>query len=548
MSKVLVVGFDGATFDVVLPLVSQGRLPNVANLMQRGTWGPLRSAIPPITPTAWTTFFTGKNPGKHGVFDFHELDPDTYEMRPVRVDRHTEKSIWQLLTEAGKTSIVVDVPYTYPPQPLQGVQITGYGTPRTPGTVFTYPQDLADRVPADLRPEIRVALPRHTFDRSLAFVDEWTAIMDGRRRLLRHLMKEHDWDFFFVVFTITDFMAHVFWTFVEPAHPNYKRPEGSTYREAFFRAYEQADALLGELMTWAGPATTTLVMSDHGFGSIYPRQYLFRKLAEGGFVRFRSAPLLSRAGDRLIKATMQAYTSLPFLREWVKSMRPQRQKAVKMLLRRGGLIPSAGAVDFRKSPVLPSNSSLQMWINSQDRFTHGIVSLHEKHDLLDRLSRYLRALQDPVTQEPVVADVYQGSDVYQGPAVPRGPDLVIEYHNFYRPDAESRTVNPYLEGGHTGYGIFLAYGPGVRPTEVAGASLTDLAPTVLYLLGEPVPPDMDGRVIAEMFTKAYRTAHPVRYGTWPARLEEAPAGAESAYTPEQEAEIEDQLRRLGYIE
>ncbi|MCA9926248.1 MAG: alkaline phosphatase family protein, partial [Anaerolineales bacterium] len=116
------------------------------------------------------------------------------------------------------------------------------------------------------------------------------------------------------VFSITDNMGHVFWTYIEPSHPNYHKPEAAAFREAFFHAYEQCDTMLGDMMAWAGPDTTTIIISDHGFGSIYPRQYLFRRLTEGGFLKYESPPFFSIFGDRLMKLAMKAYTGLPFLR------------------------------------------------------------------------------------------------------------------------------------------------------------------------------------------------------------------------------------------
>ncbi|HNB51271.1 MAG TPA: alkaline phosphatase family protein, partial [Anaerolineales bacterium] len=266
MSKVLIVGWDGATFDVIQPLLAEGQLPNLARFVQQGAWGTLRSIVPPVTPGAWTSFFTGKNPGKHGIYDFQDLDPATYQFKPVRTDRHREKTLWQLLGEQGKRSLIFDVPYTYPPQPLNGWMLTGYGTPRTPDTVFTFPPNLTDLLPPDLREEIRIAQPTHRFDRSPAFIAEWEQIMAGRKKLLHHLITQEAWDLFMVVFSITDNLAHVFWTYYDPAHPNYHKPEGPAYREAFLNAYRLSDDLLGDLMTAAGPDTTTVILSDHGFG------------------------------------------------------------------------------------------------------------------------------------------------------------------------------------------------------------------------------------------------------------------------------------------
>lgn len=148
MKRALIVGLDGATFDVIQPLVEQGRLPNLARMMREGAWGPLRSTVPPISPTAWTTFATGVGPGVHGVYDFVRFRPGTTERVPVPAGKHGRATLWRLFSRADRRVVVLDVPFTHPPEPVDGVMITGYGTPRTPGTVYTHPADLPQRLDA----------------------------------------------------------------------------------------------------------------------------------------------------------------------------------------------------------------------------------------------------------------------------------------------------------------------------------------------------------------------------------------------------------------
>lgn len=546
MSKLLLVGLDGATFNIIRPLVDRGQLPTLAYLLRHGASGTLHSTVPPITPTAWTTVFTGKDPGKHGIFDFSELAAD-YTRRPVRATGHREKPLWQLLGDAGLRSIISDVPFTYPPAPLNGVMLTGYGTPRSPDTVFTYPDDLARRVPPELRDQVRVALPRHAFDRSAAFVAEWQAIMDGRRRWLEHWLSAEPWDFFFHVFSITDNLAHVFWTYLEPRHPNFAAAEAPAFRDALLGAYRQCDALLGDMLAWAGPDTNVLIISDHGFGSIYPRQYLFNRLAAGGFVRFRTPSRAAAAGDRLLRLAVGAYNRLPWLREWVKGLRPQRKKALGSALRQGGLLPEAAALDVTRSTVLPTSFGLQMWLNRRDRFDHGLLAPAEAAALLDRLEQHL--LADRVGATPVIARTYRGADLYDGPAAVHGPDLVVEYSDFFRFSAEPAPHaqrHPQLEGGHTPDGILIAHGPAIQPQAAVDMRLHDIAPTVLHLLDRPVPVDMDGHVAEALLTPALRAARPVRRDAAPAVLDGD--GDDGAFSAEQAADLHHQLRQLGYVD
>lgn len=543
MGKVLVVGLDGATFDIIHPLVADGRLPNLAHIMQTGAWGTLKSTVPPVTPSAWTSFFTGKNAGKHGIYDFQEIDPDTYQFHTVRTNQHREKTLWDLLGETGRQAIVTDVPFTYPPRPINGWMITGYGTPRTPGNIITYPADLADHLPPHLRSEIKVALPTNKFERSQRFVDEWKEVMEGRRQLLCYLMTERPWDLFMHVFSITDTMAHVFWTYVDPAHPNYHKPEGETYREAFLHGYEMCDQILGEMIELAGPGTTILILSDHGFGSVRPRQYIFQRLLKGGYVKGKGNASLR---GRLMKTAVDTYNRFPFLREWIKGLRPNNRRRMKQTLRRAQLMPNVKGIDYTRSKIVPTNFGLRMWVNDQGRFAQGIVPPSQKDALLTELDQYLTAHRDKATGKPIIARTYRGDDLYHGPFANRGPDMVIEYSNLHDPGAATPPKNPFLEGGHTANGIFLAHGPKIQSIHLEPANLIDLAPTILHLFGQPVSPDMDGRVITGIFTPDYQKTHPVQFGDEPARHGTDHAG--TGYTEDEEAEINAQLRQLGYID
>ncbi len=542
----MVVGFDGATFDVINPLIANGRLPTLAHLLKNGVHGTLHSTIPPITPTAWTTVLTGKNPGKHGIFDFQEMDPQTYARSPVYTDRHREKTIWDLLGEANISSIITDVPYTYPPRPLNGLMLTGYGTPRTNETLFTFPEAWEMVLPSDLHDQIRIAQPVANFDRSQAYIDEWREVMNGRSRLLKHLLTQQDWGFFFHVFSITDNLAHVLWTYLEPSHPNYNRAEAPAYREALFDAYAQCDHLLGKMLEWAGPDCNLLLMSDHGFGSVYPRQYLFQRLVDGGYLNYDSGDSGSSLRDVLMKSAIRTYNSFPFLREWVKNLRPNQAAALKNSLKSGGLLPSNDAINYQKSRVLPSDFGLQLWLNHQKRFSNGLLNEEETAVLIQQLNQYLTTDLDKATQQPIIKSVYQGASQYHGEFSWLGPDLIIENQNFYNPGSTSHVPNPKLEGSHTHKGIFVGYGPDLNTAVLnKEISLQDLAPTMLHLLDQPIPIDMDGQVIKEALSDEM-AKKPIHKSDQAAQYDTPQT--QTKLSDDEEEAIKTQLRQLGYID
>jgi hypothetical protein len=243
---------------------------------------------------------------------------------------------------------------------------------------------------------------------------------------------------------------------------------------------------------------------------------------------------------------VELYTRFPFLREWVKGLAPKRRKQLKGTLERTGIMPTDGSVDYANSLVIPTNFGLRMWINDDERFAQGIVPAGEREAVLKRLITFLEADRDEATGRPVISAVFRGEGLYSGPYAENGPDLVIEYNNLYDSAAGSAVArNPHIEGGHTLDGILLATGPDVRRAEVQGASLVDIMPSVLHLLGLEIPPDVDGQVLTQMLTPEYMLEHPVRMGEMPARRESVEV--EGAYTSEQEEEIRKQLRQLGYL-
>lgn len=534
--RVLIVGLDGATFDVIQPLVAQGRLPNLAAMMERGTWGELRSTIPSITPTAWTSFATGKGPGKHGLFDFQILDPNTYDLTPARGYRHGHKTLWGLLTEAGRSSIILDVPFTFPPEAIQGIMVSGFGTPRTPGTAFTHPPGLADELRARYG-DFQVALPRERFDRSQNFFSEWDQVLSSRQRVAVDLMDQREWDLFMIVLSATDNLAHAVWTYYDPGHPNYYTADGPQFRHGFEASYEKSDAFLGALMERA-PGADVIVMSDHGFGTGRPRQYLFNALVRGGFLHYGGA-----GGGRLTHLVTNLYIRFPWLRESVKNLRPGNRRQLKRVLGSRRLMPGLENTDLARSQVLPANFGLQLYVHRSDRFAQGPVQPAEAEEVCRRVSGYLLSLRDPLSGEQVIGKVHRAEEIYPGPRLDQAPDLVIEYTNMYRPRASAPRLNPGLEGRHERQGVFLAHGPHLGQSSPEGARIEDVAPTVLHLLDVPVPEDMDGRVLVEALASDFFAGRAVQFGP-PALAEHTPGGD---YSPEEQAEVEAQLRALGYI-
>lgn len=543
--RVLVIGLDGATFDVVKPLVAEGQLPNLGRLMDQGSHGVLRSTHPPITPSAWTSFATGKNPGSHGLFDFQRVEPDTYAFVPVPANQHGQRTLWGILSDASRRSVVLDVPFTYPPESIRGCVITGYGTPTTEGTVFTYPPRLRDELIAGCG-SCEVATVSGRLELSDSYFERWDHILASRACIASYLMDREDWDLFMIVYGVTDNMQHTLWAFLEPQHPAYHSDEGHRYRQRLFSYYAKVDELAGELLARCDAGIHVLVMSDHGFGSTRTSKYLSKLLMDEGLIRYKGLPILSKSTTWMMRRLLNLYHSTPFLGDVVRRLSGKQKVGLKQALSRTALLPVAENIDWDHTLAFPGGYGLQVYIHRKDRFPQGTVSPGEECEkLVEHIIERLLALTDPISGEPVIKAVYRAQDIYHGRFSDQAPDLIVEYDNVYQPDQAGAcgALNPGLEGNHTMDGVFIGHGPRILASSPVEPQITDLAPTVLYLLGLPVPEDMDGRVLTEIIEPAWLANHPVTY----ADATSAPVSDES-YSAEEAELVREQLRALGYID
>jgi len=545
--KVLIVGLDGATFDVICPLVTAGRMPNVGSLMTTGTHGILRSTIPPITPTAWTSFMTGVNPGKHGIYDFQRAVPGSHEFRPVPAGQHEYKSIWRLASEAGKAVVSLDVPFTYPPEVINGCLISGYGTPVSEDVDFTWPRGLAQELREEFgecRPAVLEQLPNRTAE----FFREWDRLLVNRVAIAHYLWSRVDWDLFMIVLGVTDNVQHVLWNYLDPRHQDYYAPHATEYREILYGYYEKADAFLGTLLDRVDDDTTVLIMSDHGFGSTRPGLFLPQLLMDMNMLHYRGGSRATQRSSGLMRSLLKYYNSVPWLRRLLLRTSSRYKTALKHLLEKGALIPSLENIDWAHTRAFPTAFGLHIYVNRADRYPEGIVHPGEEYkQLLEQLRRSLLAVTEPVTGEPIIRAVYRGDETYQGKWFESAPDLIVEYTNFFNPDREPNPANTLsgIGGSHVPEGIVVAAGSAIRGGIVEGAQIEDLAPTILHLLGLSVPSDMDGRVLHEILADEWIDSHPAVYDGSARR--ESVEEHEYAYSKAEVEQVREQLSGLGYL-
>nr|HET6903247.1 alkaline phosphatase family protein [Ktedonobacteraceae bacterium] len=263
-TKVLILGLDGATPELVDRWVEENKLPYLKQIMEKGVYGKLKSVYPPISPAAWTTFATGYNPGKHGVYDFRDYDNTRYGcFADTIVDSNSfaGKTIWDIVGAAGQKVGVVTVPVTYPAWKVNGFMISGYPTPDT-GKSFTYPPELGKTLP----PMVGDA----AFFKSATghvLLKEMNRSMHECTDVSIDLMNKDDYGLFIMVVGATDRAHHDWWKYIDPQHPAYDPKEAELYGDLILEVYKAADACVGKFLEAIDDDTTVIVMSDHGGGS-----------------------------------------------------------------------------------------------------------------------------------------------------------------------------------------------------------------------------------------------------------------------------------------
>lgn len=552
--RCFVIGLDGATFDLILPWVAQGKLPAMAQVLARGAWGQLRSTVPPMTGPAWTTFATGANPARHSIYDWVYREPGTYNFVPATAANRRLPSLWSLLGAAGRRVAVVNVPMTFPPEPVNGLLISGLPTPSKQVT-FTHPPELAQEIERITGNYILYPDPGQAY--SDAGVDAFLARLyqttETRIKLVENLRGREAWDFFMVVFNGTDTVQHAMWKFMSPAHPLHDPAKAAKYGDAILTFYQFLDRWLATQIASLPPDTVLMLMSDHGFGPFHKFIHVNNWLREQGFLAIKPAwrARLKYAAFRAGFSPMAVYDLL--MRLGLGSLKREVVRGQGQGLLRT-LFLSFDDVDWPATRAYSLGNIGQIRLNVTGREPQGCVAPGREYEQVrEEIMARLRLLTDPSTGEAVVDEIYPREELYRGPYLEDAPDIVflpkrLEYFGFGEYEFGSHRVieamRRGISGTHRMNGIFAALGEPVQPgVEISGATLADLAPTVLHLLGQPIPAAMDGRVLIQALRGPLAAQTPQVVDT------PAPVSTTGAFTlsAEDEAAISERLRGLGYV-
>ena len=556
MSKVLIIGLDGATPELVDRWVEENKLPYLKQIMQNGAYGRLRSVYPPISPAAWTTFATGYNPGKHGVYDFRDYDNTRYScFADTIVDSNAfaGKSIWDLVGATGRKVGVVTVPVTYPAWKVNGFMISGYPTPDT-GKSYTYPPELARTIPSLVGDAafFKSAKP-------LALVKEMKRLMHLCTDVSIAQMQKDDYALFIMVVGATDRAHHDWWKYIDPEHPAYDPREAERYGDLILEVYQDADACVGKFLEVADDDTTVIVMSDHG-GGAHPKYFLNTNSWLHTLGLLQVSEKAGQNSGKLKEAFRQFYRTrirrFPYLEKVYRSL-PQSMKKVATNLDSQTMM-NLDAIDWKRTrayrfPMYPPVEGIM--INVAGRQPQGCVQPGEEYERLrTRILEEVRDLRHRDTGEPIVLEAYRREELYHGERLESAPDLILVTQDCYKGGTGMGElvsdvpldVLSHLSGVHRMDGIILAQGPHVRcNARIEQAGIIDVAPTVLYALGMPIPSDMDGKPLTALFEEVYTRETAASYTD--ERTVEDVARDKYGYSEEEEESVRLKLEALGYL-
>ncbi len=545
-SRVVVIGLDGATALLLGPWMAAGELPHLAQLTRDGASGSLRSTIRPESSVAWTTFGTGVNPGRHGIFGFARQHPRCYVLS-FNNSRHVRAPVfWALVGQQGKRVAVVNVPMTYPPSPVNGLLVSGMLTPG-PKATFTYPPQLGTELLARI-PGYRFSVDRVGLNEQ-AWLAQVKASIEARQQAVLWLLGQEAWDLFVAVFTAPDRLQHFLWPHLDPRHPRHDPAAAAALWPSILACYRALDQAVGEIVAACGAESGVWIVSDHGFAGCHKTFSVNAWLVRQGWLMLKP-----RAGRRAHQSLwLRRLRQLPALRRlkrslpWIGNWRLPAQA-----LR----VDPAEWTDWSHTRAFFSDSG-GIRINLRGREPLGTVAPAEYDALCEEITASLLALRDPETGAPPVGGVYRREELYNGPYTDLAPDLIVEpvrddpdpgrnYVLAYgiAPGGALFDVGGDIAGNHALDGICVAWGKRIEPgAQLVGARLVDLAPTICYDLGLPVPAHIEGRVLREAFRPRVLTERPVRQVEY-----ELPDGLGFVSDLTEEAlAVEERLRGLGYI-
>jgi predicted AlkP superfamily phosphohydrolase/phosphomutase len=508
-------------------------MPNLKKMSENGAWGELETIFPPVTAPAWTSFVTGKNPGKHGIFEFLSKQDI-----PVNRKHIKSKPIWNILS--NKKSIILNIPVTYPPEKINRIMITGFLTPENKN--FSYPPEISKEIEERFGKYplfIKTGYKQGKIDK---FLKELKHELNYKIKVAKYLMEKYSWDFSMLHILGTDRIQHELWHLIDKKNPMYKKEE-AIHKEKFYNYFKYLDKKIGELKKALGN-TTFMIVSDHGFGPTHYYMDINLWLLKNGFIKLKKTPL-SLLKFALFKAgfTPESVYILGILfgKEYKRGEKDfdERLKNIKLAEK---IFFSFNDIDWKKTKAYSKGNYGQIFVNLKHREENGSVEKKDYRKIVNKIKKQLQNLKHK--NQPVIEKIFEGSDIYNGPFMENAPDICFLPRNMkYKVVGTLAFLSNKiirksysLSGDHRMNGIFFITGKNIVKTKLK-LNILDIAPTILYIFKEKIPKDMDGKVIKKIFS----TKRKIKFS------EISYKNKKKYYTEKNTKEIKERLRKLGYF-
>ena len=494
INRCLVIGLDGATWNILKPLMKDGELPTITNLVKGGCSAKLVSSIPPVTLPAWKCYSTGKNPGRIGVYWFINVDT---ECRRIVINNSTSiksREIWDYLNQQGIVCGIVGMPGMYPPKKIKGF-IVCEDAPSLSN--FTYPKELGGFLKRKVRFKLGSEFaPKVDTDK---YIEQVKELIKQRFETAALLHRRFGSSFMHLTIYHIDTIQHFFWKEMEEAD--------SDYEDVIKEIWILVDREIGKLLdAITNEETYVIIMSDHGFTAAKSTFQLAKWFMDEEYLVLKGKGLrgfsskLPVNGD-IVLAVVQKSKLSALLRRFIH--RDLRSKIFARLFPSGEDMveknPLEGLIDWEKSKAIPVPQGL-IYINK------SVFSSKERaRRFRDKLIAEIRRIRNPKNSERLAKKVYCARELYSGENFEKAPDIIVMPNEGYEIACSAIAKKLWNEpkkwtGVHKREGILIVKGPGIhKGAEMENVSILDLAPTILHMFNMPIPKDMDGRLLMEIF-------------------------------------------------
>lgn len=508
LKKIVVVGLDGANWELIKPWIQEGQLPNLSFLLEHGSWGISKSQLPPVTCPSWRCYSTGKNSGKLGVFWWCRIDKDKRSL--IYADSHSFQGYdyFDYLSDDGIKVGVFNMPMTYPPKKLSGFMVSGPPDGREKN--FTEPPSLSKKLKR-MGYQMRPVYMMIDKSQNKNEIKERLKIIEKKLEIALELEREVDF-FHFSIFYI-NVLQHFFYN-----------------EEPTKKAWKIVDQALGELIR---RKRRIIIMSDHGIAPISAIFYINQWLLEQGYLKLKSKYVHKRRF--LTKSNLALIIRSYAIKKLIKKIIP-----ASILNRIPDESIPVESVDWERSQAIATGQG-EIYLTKK-RTDRDYIKIRE------RLINDLKKLKNPITNNFVAKEIFTPEQIYSGPFLNMAPDIIFDQAD------DIYTVGPLGNGKiftppkrwkaeNIREGIFLAYGKEIKTQKLKTISILDIAPTIMHWLGEKIPNDMDGKVLKEIFKQESEPA--IREPSY--RKPKQTIYETKQIDKEQEKEIEQRLKDLGYL-